>query len=222
VLKFDKVTKSFKGPENRIIALRNIDFSLSAGEFLAIQGPSGCGKTTLLMTAAGLLRPDEGTVRIDDQNPYLLDADKRSEFRARTIGFVFQQFHLIPYLTVKENIATPLLAGTKLADYTHRVKELVDRFGLQKRINHLPAQLSTGEKQRTACARAVLNSPRIIMADEPTGNLDQDNAEIIYSFFKEYAAEGGSVLLVTHDMDAGSFATRLLHMNEGEIISSTV
>jgi len=217
VLKFENVTKSFKGPEDRVVALKSIDFSLSVGDFLAVQGPSGCGKSTLLLTAAGLLRPDDGVVSVDGQDVYLLDAGQRSAFRARTIGFVFQQFHLIPYLTVKENISTPLLAGPSTIDLDKRVQELVERFGLQKRANHVPAQLSTGEKQRTACARAVLNSPRIIMADEPTGNLDRDNAKIVYSFLSDYAADGGSVLLVTHDADAASYATRSLFMKEGQI-----
>jgi ABC-type lipoprotein export system ATPase subunit len=202
--------------------LNNINISLEKREFLAVQGPSGCGKTTLLLTAAGLLRPDEGLVSIDGQDLYLLDADSRSEFRATTVGFIFQQFHLIPYLTVRENIATPSLAGTSPADLENRVGELIERFGLQKRANHVPAQLSTGEKQRTACARAVLNSPGLIMADEPTGNLDPGNSEIVGSFLSEYTEQGGCVLLVTHDLEAASFASRVLNMRDGEILHSAI
>jgi ABC-type lipoprotein export system ATPase subunit len=184
---------------------------------LAVHGPSGCGKTTLLLTAGALLRPNAGQVSLDGQDPYGLNPEARSELRARVIGFVFQQFHLIPYLTVRQNILAPSLAmPAKEAD--QRAQELVNRFGLDDRAGHVPAQLSTGQRQRTALARALLNQPKIILADEPTGNLDEKNAEIVFGYFSEYVAEGGCVLLVTHDAKAAAHATRTLQMVDGRLI----
>jgi ABC-type lipoprotein export system ATPase subunit len=133
------------------------------------------------------------------------------------IGFVFQQFHLIPYLTVRQNIMAPSLAlPAKEAD--RRAQELVSRFGLDDRAGHVPAQLSTGQRQRTALARALLNQPKIILADEPTGNLDENNAEIVFGYFSQYVAEGGCVLLVTHDVKAAAHATRTVKMSQGRIV----
>jgi len=187
------------------------------GEFLAVRGPSGCGKTTLLLTAGGLLRPNSGQISLDGYDPYALGPEKRSQMRARMIGFVFQQFHLIPYLTVRQNILAPSLAlSAKGAG--QRAQELVSRFGLDDRAGHVPAQLSTGQRQRTALARALLNKPKIILADEPTGNLDEDNADIVFGYLNQYVAEGGCVLLVTHDVRTAAHATRTLQMSEGRII----
>ena len=150
------------------------------------------------------------------ENPYILSPDKRSLLRAELIGFVFQQFHLIPYLTIKENITAPSLAGP-VDNHETRALELISQFGLEDRIDHLPSQLSTGEKQRTALARALFNRPKIIMADEPTGNLDDDNARIVLNHLKGYVEEGGSVLLVTHSTMAAEYADRALDMKNGRI-----
>jgi putative ABC transport system ATP-binding protein len=193
--------------------------SLSSGELLCVKGPSGCGKSTLLLTAAGMLKPDKGEVSYRKKdNPYMLSPDKRSVLRAELIGFVFQQFHLIPYLTIKENIMAPSLTST-VNDPETRALELINRFGLEERVDHLPSQLSTGEKQRTALARALFNRPKIIMADEPTGNLDDDNARIVLNHLKSYVEEGGSVLLVTHSAMAAEYADRALNMKDGSIQS---
>jgi putative ABC transport system ATP-binding protein len=143
-----------------------------------------------------------------------MPADQRSRLRSRLIGFVFQQFHLIPYLTVRENILTPSLSAAN-ENATQRVKELINQFGLQDRADHLPSQLSTGERQRTALARALFNQPRIVFADEPTGNLDDENAEAVLKHLSHYVAAGGSVLLVTHSARAGDYATRALKMKDG-------
>jgi putative ABC transport system ATP-binding protein len=215
MLRLNHVTKSFSGPKRKITALNDIAMSLSSGEMLVVKGPSGCGKTTLLLTAAGMLRPDKGDVLYQERdNPYNLTPDKRSKLRAGLIGFVFQQFHLIPYLTVKENIIIPSLTQGG-DDPDARARELIVKFGLEARADHVSSQLSTGEKQRTALARALFNRPKIIMADEPTGNLDDENADIVLNHLRGYVEDGGSVLLVTHGAKAVDYATRTLNMKDG-------
>ncbi|MBN2320193.1 MAG: ABC transporter ATP-binding protein [Acidobacteria bacterium] len=217
MIQLENVTKNFDGPNGKVTALNDISLALSAGEMLVINGHSGCGKSTLLLTAAGMLRPDSGNVRLlGKYNPYDLNADQRSRMRAGSIGFVFQQFHLIPYLTVRENILTPLLSLDK-ENPDQRTQALIEQFGLKERSDHVPSQLSTGERQRTALARAVFNQPQIIFADEPTGNLDEDNAEIVLKHLRDYVSAGGSVLLVTHHAKAAEYATRILKMKNGRL-----
>jgi ABC-type lipoprotein export system ATPase subunit len=217
MLEFKNISMWFDGPEGKVTALDEVSFSVSPGEFLAVRGPSGCGKTTLLLAAGGLLRPSAGQVSLDGQDPYMLSSEMRSRMRASMIGFVFQQFHLIPYLTVRQNIMAPSLAlPTKEA--VQRTQELVSNFGLDDRAGHVPAQLSTGQRQRTALARALLNKPKIILADEPTGNLDEDNADIVFDYLDKYVSDGGCVLLVTHDARAAAHATKTLQMSQGRII----
>ena len=217
MLKFKNISKSFDGPEGKVTALDEVSFSVSPGEFLAVRGPSGCGKTTLLLTAGSLLRPSTGQVSLDGQDPYMLSSEMRSRMRASMIGFVFQQFHLIPYLTVRQNIMAPSLA-LPAKEAEQRTQELVSNFGLDDRAGHVPAQLSTGQRQRTALARALLNKPKIILADEPTGNLDEDNADIVFDYLGKYVSDGGCVLLVTHDVRAAAHATKTLQMSQGRII----
>jgi putative ABC transport system ATP-binding protein len=217
MIKLNNINKIFNGPKGKVIALNDVNMTLSAGEMLAVRGPSGCGKSTLLLTAAGMLKPDKGEVVYqDNDNPYILSPDKRSKLRSELIGFVFQQFHLIPYLTVQENIIAPSLASN-VNNTEVRAEELISKFGLESREDHLPSQLSTGEKQRTALARALFNKPKVIMADEPTGNLDDDNADIVLNHLRDYVEEGGSVLLVTHSARAADYATRTLNMKDGSI-----
>ena len=217
MIQLKNVTKSFSGPNGAVTALNDISFSLPPGELLVINGPSGCGKSTLLLTASGMLRPDSGDVQLmEEYRPYDLPPEKRSRMRAGLVGFVFQQFHLIPYLTVKENIIAPSLSISK-EDPERRAQELIRRFGLQEREDHLPHQLSTGERQRTALARALFNQPKIIFADEPTGNLDDENTEIVLSHLRNYISDGGSVLLVTHNAKAADYATRTLKMKNGHV-----
>jgi len=217
MVEFKNVTKIYDGPEGKVAALDKVSLSVQSGEFLAVCGPSGCGKTTLLLTAGGLLRPSNGQVNLDGHDPYGVGPEMRSKMRARMIGFVFQQFHLIPYLTVRQNILAPSLAlPTKEAD--QRAQELVSRFGLDERAGHVPAQISTGQRQRTALARALLNKPKIILADEPTGNLDEGNANTVLGYLSQYVAEGGCVLLVTHDIRTAAHATRTLKMGRGRLV----
>ena len=217
MIKLNNITRTFIGPKGKVIALNDVSMTLSSGELLAVRGPSGCGKSTLLLTAAGMLKPDKGEVLYREKdNPYSFTPDKRSKLRADFIGFVFQQFHIIPYLTVMENIITPSLASN-VDNPVERAKELISRFGLKERSDHLPGQLSTGEKQRTALARAFFNKPEVIMADEPTGNLDDENAELVLNHLKSYAEDGGCVLLVTHSTSAVKYATRILNLKNGSI-----
>jgi len=217
MLEFQSISKSFENGEKKITAIDDVTLSVRPGELLSVRGPSGCGKTTLLLIAGGLLRPDSGRVSLDNQNPYELNPEMRSRLRAATIGFVFQQFHLIPYLNVRQNILAASLAISS-DDASQRAQELMSRFGLDDRAGHVPAKLSTGERQRTALARALLNRPKVILADEPTGNLDEDNAKIVLGYLSEYVSDGGCVLLVTHDVRAAAHATRTLQMNRGKIV----
>jgi ABC-type lipoprotein export system ATPase subunit len=217
MLEFKNVSKWFNGSQGKVTALREVSFSVQPGELLAVRGPSGCGKTTLLLTAGGLLRPSAGQVSVAGQDPYELGPEQRCQLRARTTGFVFQQFNLIPYLSVRQNILTASLAmpGEKASE---RASRLISHFGLEDRAHHVPSQLSTGEKQRTALARALLNEPKVILADEPTGNLDEDNAEIVLGYLSQYVKDGGCVLLVTHDARAAAHATRTVQMTQGSVI----
>ncbi len=197
-------------------ALQDVNLTLSEGEFLVIRGPSGCGKTTLLLVAGCLLKPTGGQVILNNLDPYDLSMNRVNQLRTGTIGFVFQQYHLIPYLSVRYNVLTPVLVS-KNPETSDRVNELIHQFRLEERAHHLPYQLSTGEKQRTALARALFNKPEIILADEPTGNLDEENAEIIYSYLKQFVSEGGSTLLVSHDSKACDYGTRVINMHKGRI-----
>jgi putative ABC transport system ATP-binding protein len=217
MLEFKNVSKWFNGTQGKVTALKGISFSVRPGELLAVRGPSGCGKTTLLMTAGGLLRPSDGQISLDGKDPYAMSPEMRSRLRARTIGFVFQQFHLIPYLTVRQNIMTGSLAVPQ-KEASQKAQQLISRFGLDDRADHVQAKLSTGERQRTALARALLNEPKVILADEPTGNLDEDNAKTVFSYLSEYVSDGGCVLLVTHDAGAAAHATRSLKMSQGQLV----
>lgn len=217
MLEFNNVSKWFNGTKGKVDALKEVSFSVRPGELLVIRGPSGCGKTTLLLTAGGLLRPSDGQISIDKQDPYSLSPEMRSRLRGHTIGFVFQQFHLIPYLTVRQNIMTASLAIPQ-KEASEKARRLISRFGLDDRADHVPAKLSTGERQRTALARALLNEPKVILADEPTGNLDEDNAQTVFGYLSQYVTDGGCVLLVTHDARAALHATRSLQMSRGQLV----
>ena len=214
ILRMADISKTYRGRSGEVVALERINLSVDAGQFVAIQGPSGCGKSTLLLIAGGLLAPDSGTVHIGETDPFSQSAEQRARLRAEKIGFVFQQFHLIPYLNVIENILTPVLAGNA-TDAARRADQLLARFGLSDRRNHVPAELSTGERQRTAMARALLNEPQLLLADEPTGNLDGENAQTVLDDLAEFSESGGAVLLVTHDSAAAQRAGRTIVMQNG-------
>ncbi len=210
-LSITELTKRYPGPNGTVVALAGISLTVAAGEFVAVQGPSGCGKSTLLLAAGGLLRPDGGTVSVAGKDPYALTAEARAAFRATHIGFVFQQFHLVPYLSVLDNVLTPALAMPG-EGALERAGELIAQFGLQDRQHHLPEQLSVGERQRAALARALLNRPELLLADEPTGNLDKDNANVVLDALARFARAGGAVLLVTHDTVASGRTDRIVRL----------
>ena len=210
------VSKTYTVGQNVVRALDDVSVRVDAGQFVTVKGPSGCGKTTLLLAAGALMAPDAGTVEIEGVDPYGLAPDPRAAFRATKIGFVFQQFYLVPYLSVLDNVLTPSLACPR-HDAADRAKHLVARFGLTERSDHMPGELSTGERQRTALARAMLNEPKLILADEPTGNLDQDNAHGVLEALAEFASAGGAVLLVTHDDKVAQYAHRTIHISQGRL-----
>ena len=217
VLAINQLGKSFPSAAGEVHAVRDVSLEVAAGELVALRGPSGCGKSTLLMAAGGLLEPTSGSVEINGTDLYSLGQDGRAQFRAENIGFVFQQFHLIPYLDVRDNILAASLATARAEG--ERVDELLEIFGLQQRAHHVPAALSTGEKQRTAMARALLNNPKLILADEPTGNLDQDNAEALLEQLSGFSGKGGAVLLVTHDARVDDHAGRTIEISDGNLVS---
>ena len=217
ILSIKELGKSFPSAAGEVHAVRDVSLEVSGGELVTVRGPSGCGKSTLLMAAGGLLEPTSGTVEVNGTDLYSMGQDSRAQFRAENIGFVFQQFHLIPYLDVRDNILAASLASPETD--SRRTDELLEIFGLEHRAHHVPAALSTGEKQRTAMARALFNNPRLILADEPTGNLDRDNAEALLQQLLGFTAEGGSVLLVTHDARVDDHAGRTIEISEGSLVS---
>ncbi len=199
ILELENVSKTYR-PQGRseVVALQEISIKLESGKFKVVSGSSGSGKTTLLLVSGGLLMPDTGSVRVNGEEMYKLSSESRARFRADNIGFVFQQFHLIPFLNIMENVLVPTLAIVN-GSAENRAKSLIDYFGLSHRMEHPPSELSTGERQRVALARAMLNEPALVLADEPTGNLDEKNAEIVLKHLRDFADKGGAVLMATHD-----------------------
>ncbi len=219
VLRLDGVSKKYKGPDGELSVLSDISMSVEKGEFVALHGSSGCGKSTLLLSAGGLLAPDNGKVTVDGQDFYALPSEKRAGYRAEHVGFVFQQFHLIPYLSVLDNVLAASLAVRREDNgFEKRALELLEKFNLSDRARHVPSELSTGERQRTALARALLNGAGLILADEPTGNLDGDNAGGVLGHLKSFAEGGGAVLLVTHDARVADYAQRTLVLQNGALV----
>ena len=198
MLAFEQVRKVYDGSGGRTEVLRGLDFRLSPGETAVIRGPSGCGKSTLLFTAGAMLPPDSGRVRLGDESLYEISGTRRNRLRASSVGFVFQRFHLVPYLTVAENILWPLRWQSDTGEPGQRFADLVRKLRLESRLNERPGHLSAGEQQRVALARALIGGKRLICADEPTGNLDEENAAIVLDMLKEEAGRGAMVLLVTH------------------------
>ncbi|MCB1091087.1 MAG: ABC transporter ATP-binding protein [Verrucomicrobiae bacterium] len=217
ILRIDSVSKRYSTPEGIVQAIDEVSLTLEPGDFVALHGPSGCGKSTLLMMAGGLLSPDSGTIEIGGEDPYLVGADARAAFRAERIGFVFQQFHLIPFLDVLDNVLVGELAGG--GNLRDRARELLELVQLDHRLHHVPSKLSIGEQQRVALARAFLRSPALILADEPTGNLDSENAAIILKHLQDFVSNSkGAILMVTHDDRAKAAASRSVEMRAGRLM----
>ena len=216
MVRLQNVSKTYRGKTEAVPAVDDVTLTVEAGEFVSVQGPSGCGKTTLLLVAGGLLRPDRGSVRLDGEDPYALPPEERARMRADRVGFVFQRFHLMPYLTVLDNVLSASLARPS-DGARDRAMALIEHVGLAPRLDHVPAELSTGERQRVALARALLNEPRVLLADEPTGNLDPTSGDTVLKYLSDFAAGGGAVLLVTHDVRAADYAGRIVHMAGGQV-----
>ena len=219
MIRLDDVLKTYRTRSGLVKALDGINLHIEKGEFIVVCGPSGSGKTTLLMTLAGMQHPTGGTVTIEQNNIYDISAAARAKFRARNIGFVFQMFHLIPYLNIIENI---VLAGGTATDKNKKAQadELIEKFGLTGRAHHKPPELSAGEKQRTAIARAFLNKPGIVLADEPTGNLDSDNAASVLGHLSRFHHAGGTVILATHATVPNNLTDRIIYLRNGRIDNS--
>jgi putative ABC transport system ATP-binding protein len=212
----NKLTKVYRRGSEQVFALKDASFTVHRGEFLAIVGPSGSGKTTLLNLLGCLDRPTWGTLKLDGIEINGLKEKDLTRLRRDSIGFVFQQFFLLPTLTVKENIELPLLFSNK-NDGEKVVKEIIGLVGLSNRANHLPHQLSGGEMQRVAIGRALVNSPKILLADEPTGNLDSITAETIYQLFLRLNREGLTIIVVTHNLELADIAHRVIRLKDGRI-----
>ena len=211
MLEIREISKTYNAGGKDVPVLDAMSLRVAPGEFVAVQGSSGCGKSTLLLAAGGLLRPDSGQVLVGGDDPYALSSGARADFRATHVGFVFQQFHLVPYLDVLDNVLAPSMAHS-FPDAGEHALELIEHFGITDRIGHLPGELSTGERQRVALARALLNRPKLLLADEPTGNLDPDSGTTVLNYLREFAASGGAVLMVTHDSEAAGRADRVIEL----------
>lgn len=212
ILKASDISKSYSSDKNRIKVVDNYNIDLFSSEFVSLTGPSGCGKTTILMIIGCLLKPDHGTVEIDGLDIYSMNSSRIAEQRSKKIGFIYQDFKLIPYLTIKENILCSSLIND-FGNLEDKANDLILRLGLNHRVNHRPEQLSAGEKQRTAIARALLMEPKLIIADEPTGNLDKKNSSLVIEALKHYSDEGACVIMVSHDEDVKKSSDRHIQMD---------
>ncbi len=215
-----KLAKVYKTSHRTVHALKDISFKIEKGEFVAIVGPSGCGKSTLLMVLGGMLSPTSGELNVNDESIYQLSSDERALFRRDNFGFVFQSFHLLPYLTATQNVQMPLLLKElNEKDQKKRAEELLDQLGLGDRKDHTPNELSIGQQQRVALARTLANDPKIILADEPTGNLDPKRGIEIIDSFIQLKKEGRTIIMVTHNPEQAKKADRVLYLDEGLIKS---
>jgi len=219
ILIADNLSKHFKTGEKQLTVLDKVSFEVEAGASVAIVGPSGSGKTTLLGLCAGLDVPSEGVISLVDIKLNALNEDDRAYVRNQHVGFIFQNFQLLPTLTALENVMLPLeLRGEK--NLLPRAKELMDRVELKDRGHHFPSQLSGGEQQRVAIARAFMSNPKILFADEPTGNLDEDTAQIVTQLlFDINKEEGTTLILVTHNLELAKHTQRILHLKGGQLVS---
>ncbi len=219
MIRIENLSKKYNSKGNTVLALSEVSSSIAKGEFVSVVGPSGSGKTTLLLCMGGLIHPSSGRVTIEGTSIYDLDFKKRAGFRLRNLGFVFQTFNLIPYLTALENVEIPLsLAGSSDGTQSERAADLLERLGLADRINHKPRELSIGQQQRVAIARALANKPKIILADEPTGNLDPDTTKETISYLKLLNETGITVVMVTHNPAAAQYAQRTVRLVDGRLL----
>lgn len=218
-IKLENVSKRYEGPHGGVVALKQLDLGIGEGEFVAVMGMSGSGKSTLLSILGAMNPPSTGTMLVEGIDIYGLRPEKQADFRHEYLGFVFQQHYLVPYLTALENVMLPLviakLNGSKLAV----AEAALEKVGLAGKGDRLPNQLSGGEQGRTAIARAIVNEPPILLADEPTGTLDSKTSEEIMGIFRALNEDGHTIVMVTHSAETGAFARRLITIKDGEIVS---
>ncbi len=220
MIRLEQIHRTFRVGDEEVFALRDVSLHIAAGEYVSIMGPSGSGKSTMLNIIGLLDRPTSGTYLLDGEDVTALDDTQQSQVRREKIGFVFQFFHLVPRLTAEENVELPLvLAGVPAAERGPLVKTLLDEFGMARRAKHRPDQLSGGERQRVAIARAMVMRPAAILADEPTGNLDQHTGHEVMHLLDELHQRGVALILVTHDPALGGSAQRQIRMIDGRIES---
>ena len=213
MLRVEHLTKTYQTSHGPLNALSEAAFEVHPGDFLVVKGASGSGKSTLLLMLGGMLRPTQGRVLFNDTDVYALGACGRAAFRANTVGFVFQMFHLAPYFNAVDNVLLAARNGSRAED----ARALLDELGVGGRAGHRPAELSAGERQRVAVARALINRPALVLADEPTGNLDPENAAVVMGHLAEYRGDHAAVIVVTHGEDADSHATRMLRLRAGRL-----
>jgi len=219
----DSVSKKYLHRGQYVTALDNASVSIPKGDFVSLVGPSGSGKSTLLLMLGGMLSPTSGQVFLDGQSLYALSPNGRAELRKQKLGFVFQTFNLVPYLTALENVQVPLYLAEVEADLQRdQAMALLERLGLGERIHHKPCELSVGQQQRVALARMLANDPAVVLADEPTGNLDPDTSRQIIEFFEEINDEGKTIVMVTHDPRAAERARRTLRLANGQILPEAI
>ena len=220
MIKLTDIKKVFRTEDVETWALREVSLEVKAGEFVAIMGPSGCGKSTLLNILGLLSSPSEGTYMLDGKDVSTLSESDRIKLRKGALGFVFQSFNLIDELNVSENIELPLLyMGVSAKERKEAVKAVIDRVAMGHRAKHFPAQLSGGQQQRVAIARAVISNPKLILADEPTGNLDSKNGREVMELLKELHREGTTIVMVTHSQRDASYADRVVNLFDGQIVN---
>ncbi|MGD9563630.1 MAG: ABC transporter ATP-binding protein [Pyrinomonadaceae bacterium] len=220
ILKTEELKKSYKIGKLEVPALRGVSIEIKSGEFVAIMGPSGCGKSTLLHLMGGLLSPTSGSIVIDGEDLSKVSDAKRTDIRRRKIGFVFQRFNLFPTLTAEGNLklAEKIHSGNGGGDSANR-RDVLRLLKLEDKMHHRPLEMSGGEQQRVALARAVINSPAIILADEPTGNLDTENSQIVLDMFRELNEKfGQTILMITHNPEAAAVCSRTIRMRDGHVV----
>lgn len=218
-IRAENLSKQYGSGDATVMAIQDIDFTVESGEFVSIMGESGAGKSTLLSIVGAMNPPSSGKFVVDEIDVYHLGSEKRTDFRREFIGFVFQSFHLVPYLTVLENVMLPLttVKATKKRKRT-LAEEALDQVGLTGKEQRLPSQISGGEKERVAVARAIVNDPPVLLADEPTGNLDSKTTHEIMDLLQRLNREGTTILMVTHSQDCAAYAERILRVSDGRLI----
>lgn len=220
IIRLDRVSKNYPMGDSVVEAVKNVSITINKGDFVAIVGPSGSGKSTMMNLVGALDLASEGRIFLDGLDIEKLEESELAQIRGKKIGFVFQTFNLIPTLTALENVMLPMIfQSIPLEKREEKARKLLEEIGLGPRLTHLPSELSGGERQRVALARALANDPEVILADEPTGNLDTKRGKEVAEMFVKLSKEGKTIILVTHDMDIAKYAKKIYHLRDGEIVN---